>query len=106
MDSASKHYKVIISERVADMLIQHVRFMAQVSPEAADKLRAEIIEASRSLQLLLERNLELYDPVLPTNKYRKMIISKQYLLVYQIKDETVHIDYILDCRQEYQWLMS
>jgi plasmid stabilization system protein ParE len=106
MDSASKHYKVIISERAADMLIQHVRFMAQVSPEAADKLRVEIIEASRSLQSLPERNLELYDPVLPTNKYRKLIISKRYLLVYQIKAETVHIDYILDCCQDYQWLMS
>lgn len=106
MDSSNKHYKVIISERAADMLIQHVRFMAQVSPEAADKLRAEIIEASRSLQSLPERYLELFDPVLPTNKYRKMIISKRYCLVYQIKDETVHVDYILDCRQDYQWLRS
>jgi len=105
VDSASKHYKVIISERAADMLIQHVRFMAQVSPEAADKLRAEIIEACRSLQNLPERYLEFFEPVLPANKYRRMIISKRYCLVYQIKDETVHIDYILDCRQDYQWLM-
>lgn len=105
MDSASKHYDVIISERAADMLIQHVRFIAKVSPEAADKLRTEIIEASRSLQRLPERNLELYDSMLPTNKYRKMIISKRYLLVYQIKAETVYIDYILDCRQDYQWLI-
>ena len=49
MDSASKYYKVVISERAADMLIQHVRFMAQVSPEAADKLRSEIIQASSDL---------------------------------------------------------
>ena len=40
--SPNSGYKVIISERAADMLIQHVRFMAQESPEAADKLRAEI----------------------------------------------------------------
>jgi plasmid stabilization system protein ParE len=104
MDSASKHYKVIISERAADMLIQHVRFMAQVSPEAADKLRSEIIQASRSLQDLPERSLPLFEPVLSTNKYRKMIVSKRYCLVYQIKAETVYIDYILDCRQDYQWL--
>lgn len=105
MDSVNKHYKVIISKRAADMLIQHVRFIAKVSPEAADNLRAEIIEASRSWQSLPERNLELYDPMLPTNKYRKMIISKRYILVYQIKAEAVYIDYILDCRQDYQWLM-
>lgn len=57
MDSASKHFKVIVSERAADMLIQHVRFMAQVSPEAADKLRAEIIEASRALQKSLTERI-------------------------------------------------
>jgi plasmid stabilization system protein ParE len=105
MDSVSKHYKVIFSERATDMLIQHVHFIAKVSPEAADKLRGEIIEASRSFQSLPERHLGLLDPGLPTNKYRKMIISKRYCLVYQMKDETVHIDYILDCRQDYQWLM-
>jgi len=104
MDSASKYYKVLISQRAANMLIHHVRFMAQASPEAADRLRTEIIEASRSLQNLPERSLELFEPVLSTNKYRKLIVSKRYCLVYQIKDETVHIDYILDCRQDYQWL--
>jgi plasmid stabilization system protein ParE len=104
MGSTSKYYKVIISESAADMLIHYVRFMAQVSPEAADKLRSEIIQASRSLQNLPERSLSLFEPVLSTNKYRKMIVSKRYCLVYQIKDETVHIDYILDCRQDYQWL--
>jgi len=87
------------------MLIRHIRFLAQVSPEAADKLRSEIIGASKSLQNVSERHLELSDPLLPLNKYRKMIISRQYLLVYQVKGETVYIDYILDCRQNYQWLL-
>lgn len=105
MDGTSKLYKVIVSERATDMLIRHVRFLAQVSPEAADKLRSEIINASKSLQSFPERHLEFSDPLLPANKYRKMIISRRYLLVYQVKDETVHIDYILDCRQDYQWLL-
>ena len=43
MDSTNKLYKVIVSERATDMLIQHVRFMEEVSLQAADKLRAEII---------------------------------------------------------------
>ena len=105
MDSTNKLYKVIVSERATDMLIRHVRFLAQVSPEAADKLRSEIIGASKSLQNLPERHLEFSDPLLPSNKYRKMIVSRQYLLVYQVKGETVYIDYILDCRQNYQWLL-
>ena len=105
MDSTNKLYTVIVSERATDMLIQHVRFLAQVSPEAADKLRSEIIGASKSLQNFPERHLEFSDPLLPSNKYRKMIVSRQYLLVYQVKGETVYIDYILDCRQNYQWLL-
>ena len=105
MDGTSKLYEVIFSERAVDMLIQHVRFLAQVSPEAAENLRSEIIAASKSLQSFPERQLKFYDPLLPTNKYRKMIISKRYFLVYQIKAETVLIDYISDCRQDYQWLL-
>lgn len=105
MDSTNKLYKVIVSERATDMLIRHVRFLAQVSPEAADKLRLEIIDASKSLQSFPERHFEFSDPLLPSNKYRKMIISRRYLLVYQVKGETIHIDYILDCRQDYQWLL-
>ena len=105
MDGASKLYKVIVSERAADILIHHVHFIAQVSPDAADKLRSEIIEASKALQSFSERHLKFSDPSLPANKYRKMIISKRYFLVYQIKDETVFMDYILDCRQDYQWLV-
>ena len=39
MAKEGKRYHVIISERAGDMLVQHARFLAQVSPEAADKLR-------------------------------------------------------------------
>ena len=87
------------------MLIQHVRFMAQISLQAADKLRAEIIEAAKSLENFPERNSWLSDPVLPASKYRKMIINKRYLLIYQIRVDSVYIEYILDCRQDYQWLL-
>ncbi|MDI6706756.1 MAG: type II toxin-antitoxin system RelE/ParE family toxin [Bacillota bacterium] len=105
MGNANKLYRVIVSDSATDMLMQHVRFTAQVSLQAADKLRTEIIEAVKSLESFPERNSWLSDPVLPANKYRKMIISKRYLLIYQIKDETVFAEYILDCRQDYKWLL-
>lgn len=41
MSSVSKRYQVIFSERAGEMLVQHVRFVAQVSPQAADKLRMD-----------------------------------------------------------------
>lgn len=105
MDNTNKLYKVIVSDRAADMMIHHVRFMAQVSFQAAEKLRTEIIKAAKSLENFPERNSWLSDPVLPAIKYRKMIINKRYLLIYQIKDDLVYIEYILDCRQDYQWLL-
>jgi hypothetical protein len=105
MENKNKLYKVIVSDRASDMLMQHVRFMAQVSLQAADKLRVKIIEAAKSLENFPERNSWLLDAVLPVRKYRKMIISKRYLIIYQIKADTVYVEYILDCRQDYQWLL-
>lgn len=84
--------------------MQHTRFLAQVSPQAADKLRMDIIEAAKSLQEFPERGSWLVDSALPANVYRKLLVDKRYLLIYKIKDDTVYIDYMIDCRQEYVWL--
>jgi plasmid stabilization system protein ParE len=105
MSCEGKRYHVIISERAEEMLVQHVRFLTQVSTQAADKLRRNVIEAAKSLQKFPERGSWLTDPLLPANKYRKLLVDKRYLLIYQIKDDTVYIDYILDCRQDYGWLI-
>ena len=42
---------------------------------------------------------------MPANKYHKMFVANWYLILYQIQDDTVFIDYILDCRQDYSWLI-
>lgn len=105
MSSASKRYQVIFSERAGEMLVQHTRFVAQVSPQAADKLRLDIIEAAKSLQEFPERGSWLVDRALPANIYRKLLVDKRYLLIYKIKDDTVYLDYVVDCRQEYSWLI-
>ena len=46
----------------------------------------------------------LNDAILPLNKYHKKIISKRYLIIYQIKNNIVYVDYIVDCRTDYKWL--
>ncbi|HEX3044019.1 MAG TPA: type II toxin-antitoxin system RelE/ParE family toxin [Bacillota bacterium] len=105
MDSSDKRYHVMFSERAGEMLLQQARFLAQVNVQAADKLREDIIEAVKSLQEYPERGFWLVDPVLPINKYRKLLVVKRHLLIYQIKDDTVYIDYVVDCRQDYVWLI-
>ena len=101
----SKRYKVIVDRQVTELLQSHVRFLAQVSPEAADDLIDDVMAAINSLEIMPERCSWLNDEMLPANKYRKRIFSKRYALIFLIKENTVYVDYILDCRQEYPWLL-
>ena len=43
---------------------------------------------------------------IPPNKYHKLYVENWYLILYQIRDDTVYVDYILDCRKEYSWLLQ
>lgn len=105
MESADKKYTIVISDMAAEMLVSHARFLAQVSEQAAQNLIEEFKASARSLENFPERNPLLSNPALPINKYRKLLIYKRYLLIYQIKDSSVYVDYIVDCRQDYGWLL-
>lgn len=100
-----KKYNIVISQRVTDMLINHVRFLAQVSETAAQNLRNQIIKEIQALQHMPETYPRFRCEGIPANKYRKKLVEKRYLLIYQIKEDTVYVDYVLDCRQDYQWLL-
>ncbi len=104
MNSEGKKYKVIISDEAAQMLVSHSRFLAQVSEKAALDLVAEFSAKAKALEEFPERNPRLTDPYIAAGKYRKLLMGKRYLLIYQIKGETVYVDYVVDCRQDYVWL--
>jgi len=99
-------YKVIVSDRARQMLAGHVRFLAQKSPTAARRTKNNLMNAIRSLSIMPERFPFLNAEFIPLNKYHKMFIEKYYLVLYQIKDQTVYVDYIVDCRQDYGWLVQ
>lgn len=100
-----KLYKVIISSMAADMLISHSRFIASVSEKAATEFVEEFYKKTKSLENFPERNPFIFDPMIPEGKYRKIVILKRYVLIYQIKGENVYVDAILDCRQDYKWVL-
>ena len=102
---SDKKYKVIVSDRAKRMLGTHIRFMAQVNKDAAKTKKQELIEAMRSLERMSQRFPFFEEAYIPTNKYHKMFVSKWYLVLYQIQDDTVYVDYILDCRKDYSWLI-
>jgi len=98
-------YKVIVSDRARQMLAGHVRFLAQKSPSAARKVKSDLMDAIRSLDQMPELFPFWGAEFIPLNKYHKMFVDKRYLMLYQIKDQTVFVDYIVDCRQDYGWLV-
>lgn len=101
----SKKYQVIVSNKAKRMLAAHIRFLAQVSPKAAAAKKQEIIAALHSLAHMPQRFPFFNEPYIVPNKYHKMFIKKWYLVLYQIQDNTVYVDYILDCRGDYSWLL-
>lgn len=105
MDNEDKLYKVVISDKAAQMLVSHSRFLAQVNETAGYQLIEEFNKKAKSLERFPERNPCLSNPLVPSGKYRKLLIANYYLLVYQVKDSSVYVDAVVDCRQDYGWLL-
>lgn len=102
---AEETYRVIVSDRAKQMLGAHIRFLAQVSKEAAIGKKKALIAAMRSLEHMPQRFPFFEEAHIPPNKYHKMFVERWYLVLYQIRDETVYVDYILDCRKDHTWLI-
>lgn len=101
-----QQYKVVVSDRARTMLGMHIRFLANVSIKAAREVKSNILNAVRSLSEMPERFPFLDAEHIPPNKYHRMYVENRYLVLYQIKDKIVYVDYIVDCRQDYGWLIK
>lgn len=99
-------YKVIISDRAKQNLVTLLSFLAQINKPAAQKLKSRLISEIRSLEEMPQRYPFFQADYIPVNKYHKLYVENWYLVLYQIKDNIVHVDWILDCRQDYQWLLK
>ena len=104
MENQSK-YRVIVSEQATQMLVSHAAFLAQVSPEAAERLTVEFEKAASSLETMPQICPWLSGEYIPKNAYRFILFEKRYMIIFQIIDDTVYADYVLDCRQDYGWLI-
>jgi hypothetical protein len=79
-------------------------FLSQVNEESAEHLVISFENASKTLQLMPHRCPWLVGEFIPRNVYRYLIFEECYMLIYQIKDHKVYIDYVLDCRITYGYL--
>ena len=99
-------YRVIVSERATQMLVSHAAFLAQVSEEAAERLTSEFEKAANSLKSMPQRCPWLTGEYIPRNAYRFKQFEKYYMIIFQIVDDIVYADYVVDCRQDYSWLIK
>ena len=76
-----KEYRLAVSRRAARQLREHAAFAAQLDERLARKLIDGFQEAAKSLTHM--------DP-----------------LPLQIQDDTVYIEYVIDGRQDYGWLID
>ncbi len=103
--NVDQHYKVIISDRARRILASHIRFMTKVNKDVAKDMK-KIMDAMRSLNQMPQRFPFFNEPYITPNKYCKIFVKKWYIVLYQIKDDKVYVDYIIDCHQNYDWLMK
>lgn len=101
-----KRYRLVVSGRAACQLRDHAAFAAQLSEQAALKLIDDYQKAAESLTCMPYRTPFLDSDVIPSGKYRKMLFGKWYLILYKIQDEIIHIEYVIDGRQDYEWLIE
>lgn len=101
----NKKYNVIISDTAFQMLAIHVSFLAKVNLTSSKKLKSIMIKAIRDLSETAEMYPWLSDPMLPLYKYHKRLVAKRYCIIYQIQNDVVYVEYILDCRRDYNWLI-
>lgn len=100
------NYQVIVSEQATSLLVSHAAFLAQVNPEAAERLVVSFAAAADSLQNMPQRCPWLTGEYIPKYVYRFLVFEKRYLFLFQIQDLVVYVDYVVDCRQDNHWLLK
>lgn len=104
MDQQNK-YHVIISRQATQMLVSHAAFLAQINSEAAERLTVEFEKTANSLGLMPQRCPWLTGEYIPKKTYRFILFEKRYMIIFQIVENTVYADYVVDCRQDYSWFI-
>jgi plasmid stabilization system protein ParE len=103
--SSNPQYKVILSVRARRMLAEHIHFLAQFNPGAVKDTKQRILDAARSLRDFPERHPYYANEFYPNSDYRKMFVKNWYIIFYKVVGKIVYADYIVDCRQDYAWLI-
>lgn len=92
MERPSK-FQIIVSPKAMQMLVTHAGFLAQVNETAALRLTEAFEDTARSLEEMPQRFPWFSGAFIPPHKYRFALFEKRYMLLYQVTEDTVYIDY-------------
>ena len=93
-------YLVIWTQVALSDLSSCVRFVINVSVDAAKKLKQDVSKAGGSLAFFPERNPVFESPKAFPFVLRKQIVNNRYILLYTIEEQKVVIYRVLDSRKK------
>ena len=99
-------YSVIISSKAKSQLIHHTAFLAKVSKKAAQRLVSSFSETVVSLETMPKRFPWFNRDYIPYNRYRYCIFEKRYAIIFQIIEDCVYVDYIIDFCEDYHYIFE
>jgi plasmid stabilization system protein ParE len=102
----AKKYRVVISKAAREMLGKHIRFLKRKSKPAAEEMKKEVLAAIASLGTMPDRFPVPDSEDADFDLYRKMFVPKDYMVLFHVTKDTVEVDYIVDCSQDYTWLLD
>ena len=100
-----RRYRVVVSPQAAQALDEQVAWIARTDESSAMKFLGEFRAAAESLETFPLRRRFLDDAYLPRNKYRALLFWKHHLIIYQVRDDVVYIELVVDGHQDYAWLL-
>ena len=95
-----KKYNHQISQIARELTGQHIRFLANVSPDAARKLNDAISSTIRAIRTNPFQFPIWQSPIELPHEYRKAVVNKHHLILYFVEGNFIHIDYIFDTRMD------
>lgn len=93
-------YHINAASRIDAQLLQHTRFLSNVSIKATRRFRDEYAETLRSIRDNPYQFPFDTDRNLPENFYRKAIFARRYKALFYVSGDTVYLDAVVDCRMD------
>jgi len=102
-------YKATVTPEAKRMLVAHVDFLEQASPEAAERLVLSFEKAvsrvvANPSQFPFADNLDAPDA--PPKTVRKCLFEDRYKALFVVSQDKISIFAVIDCRMENNYLFA